>query len=35
MTKGLIIDGWNLFSYEGIPNEIQKLYKNYINLYKV
>lgn len=27
MTKGLIIDGWNLFSYEGIPNEIQKLYK--------
>ena len=27
MTKGLIIDGWNLFGYEGIPNEIQKLYK--------
>ena len=23
MTKGLIIDGWNLFSYEGIPNDMK------------
>ena len=23
MTKGLIIDGWNLFSYEGIPNDME------------
>lgn len=21
MIKGLILDGWNLFSYEGIPND--------------
>lgn len=25
MTKGLIIDGWNLFSYEGIPNDIEHM----------
>ena len=23
MIKGLIIDGWNLFSYEGIPNDTE------------
>lgn len=23
MSKGLIIDGWNLFSYEGIPNDTE------------
>lgn len=23
MTKGLILDGWNLFSYEGIPNDTE------------
>lgn len=23
MNKGLIIDGWNLFSYEGIPNDME------------
>lgn len=21
--KGLVIDGWNLFSYDGIPNDIK------------
>lgn len=23
MTKSLIIDGWNLFSYDGIPNDTE------------
>ena len=23
MAKGLILDGWNLFSYEGIPNDME------------
>ena len=23
MAKGLILDGWNLFSYEGIPNDTE------------
>ena len=23
MTKGLVLDGWNLFSYEGIPNDTE------------
>ena len=23
MTKGLILDGWNLFSYEGITNDME------------
>lgn len=24
MTKSLLIDGWNLFSYEGIPNDAKE-----------